>query len=107
MNHPPPHGNQELTNPAHHRRVLERYDAAGRESKVDRSAALAFPATRVGPAVVQVDREAAARQQHREKGACQAGADDVDRRPASRLHGWWRRAWPSASAPRKASAKLL
>src|SRR5215469_4820652 len=106
MNHPPPHGDQERPDVLHDAGSLERSNAARRQSEVDRAAALALSGSGVGPAVIDVDRETAARQQNREQRAGEAGTDDVDRPIGRRTHGSRRSACASASAPWSTSAKL-
>src|SRR5690348_9541895 len=107
MNHPSPHGDQERPDALHHAGVLERSDAASREGEVDGAAALAGGDPRVGPPIIDVDRETTACQQHGEQRTCETGADDVDRPIGGRCHGSRRSACARASAPWKTSAKLL
>src|SRR6185312_6518757 len=104
------HGDQERTDALHHVSSLECRDAASRESEIDGAPALALCEPRVGPAIVDIDRESTACEEHGEQRAREAAAYDVDRLlgvgfhvTAQRLgewrHGSRRKACASASAP--------
>src|SRR6185437_11748648 len=69
MNHPSAHGDQERTDALHHVSSLECRDAASRESEVDGAPALALCEPRVGPAIVDIDRESTACEEHGEQRA--------------------------------------
>ena len=58
---------------------LQRAHAARGEREVDRAPALGLRLARVGTALVEGDREAAACQQQREQCSRKTGADDADR----------------------------
>ncbi len=107
MDHATAHRDQQRAHPLHDGGELQRAQAARGEREIDGAPALGLRLARVRAALVEPHLQSTPREQQREQGAGEPGADDVDARAGERAHRVSRSDCVSASAKRQTSSKRL